>query len=424
MTSPETIIYRFNRVVFGVNSSPFLLNAVLQFHLNTYRVVDPKFVECMSKGFFVDDLVTSYKNVEEAYCMYQKAKENWPKVLPIEDLVEVKEEMKKSAVLISTVASVNIVRQVMDVNRYSPLEKLLRVTAYVMRIISNLKKSHEKKDINVEGLDAGDIRSAEIEWIKDAQVTLKGQSDYVKYKDNLGVDRDGEFLVCKGRMDFSDLAENAKRPILLPKGRKFTELVILDCQEKVNHCLEKDTLAELRMRFWVTKGRQYVKGIIRTCFICKKLEGKPFNAPPAAPLPDFRVTEAPPFSRIGLDFAGPLFCKNSNSKATKVYIVLYACCVARGIQLDLVHSLNALTFLNSFRCFASRKGTPNLVVSDNAKTFNATAILLRIFYKDDNVANFMRSRKFSWRSNLPRCPWAGGFFERMVRSVKRCLRKA
>ena len=151
--------------------------------------------------------------------------------------------------------------------------------------------------------------------------------------------------------------------------------------------------------------------------------GKCYNAPPAPPLPRYRVTEAPPFSRIGVDFAGPLFCKESKGKAAEVYLVLYTCYVTHAVHFDLVNGLDAARYFNSFRRFASQRGTPDLVVSENAKTFKSTAKVLRQLYNNDHVANFMRSRRISWRFNFPRCSWTGALFERLVQSVKRCLRK-
>ena len=90
-----------------------------------------------------------------------------------------------------------------------------------------------------------------------------------------------------------------------------------------------------------------------------------------------------------------MFCKESKGKTIKVYIVLYTCCITCAVHLDLVYGLDAFKFLNSFRRFASQRGTPDLVVSDNAKTFKSTAKLLRQFYNNDQVANFMRSREIS-----------------------------
>ena len=182
---------------------------------------------------------------------------------------------------------------------------------------------------------------------------------------------------------------------MLPKNHKFLELVILDCHERVHHCKERATLAELRVRFWITKGRHYIKRFINSCFICERLEGKPFNATPVAPLPDCRVTEASPFNRIRVDFAGPLFCKESKGKTIKVYIVLYTCCATCAVHLDLVYGLHAFKFLDLFRRFASQRGKPDLVVSDNAKTFKSTAKFLGQFYNNDQAANFMRSREIS-----------------------------
>ena len=71
---PKIVVYRMNRVTFGVNCSPFLLNAVLQHHFQSYQDVDPEFVRRMIEGFFVDDLVTGCSNTQEAYTLYKKAR--------------------------------------------------------------------------------------------------------------------------------------------------------------------------------------------------------------------------------------------------------------------------------------------------------------------------------------------------------------
>ena len=53
----KPVEYRFCRVVFGVNCSPFLLNATVQCHLDTFAEEDPQFVESMKRSLYVDDWV-------------------------------------------------------------------------------------------------------------------------------------------------------------------------------------------------------------------------------------------------------------------------------------------------------------------------------------------------------------------------------
>ena len=52
---PGLVLYRFCRVVFGVNASPFLLNASLKHIISQYQA-DPEFVENLMNSFYVDDL--------------------------------------------------------------------------------------------------------------------------------------------------------------------------------------------------------------------------------------------------------------------------------------------------------------------------------------------------------------------------------
>ena len=67
------MLYRFCRVVFGVNASPFLLNATLKYHISQYEA-DPGLVQNLLNSFYVDDLVTGERGVEECLSLYQKSK--------------------------------------------------------------------------------------------------------------------------------------------------------------------------------------------------------------------------------------------------------------------------------------------------------------------------------------------------------------
>ena len=73
--TPNIIIYRFTRVVFGVSSSPFLLNATIRHHMDTYRKLDPKFVGKFLSSIYVDDLVSGAENVDSVFEFYQKSRE-------------------------------------------------------------------------------------------------------------------------------------------------------------------------------------------------------------------------------------------------------------------------------------------------------------------------------------------------------------
>ena len=39
---PEVVVFRFSRVIFGVSSSQFLLNATIKHHLEGYRETHPE----------------------------------------------------------------------------------------------------------------------------------------------------------------------------------------------------------------------------------------------------------------------------------------------------------------------------------------------------------------------------------------------
>ncbi|GFU47605.1 DUF1758 domain-containing protein [Trichonephila clavipes] len=72
---------------------------------------------------------------------------------------------------------------------------------------------------------------------------------------------------------------------------------------------------QVRVKYWILKARQTIKSLLKKCITRRR-----FNSNPAseviALLSDFRLTESPPFAVVGVDFAGPLFIKDSDAEHT------------------------------------------------------------------------------------------------------------
>lgn len=75
-SQPESkiAVYRFCRVVFGLNASPFRLNATLRYHISRFKDEDPEFVRKMIESFYVDNLVTGEDDTTKAFSLYVKSK--------------------------------------------------------------------------------------------------------------------------------------------------------------------------------------------------------------------------------------------------------------------------------------------------------------------------------------------------------------
>ena len=213
-------------------------------------------------------------------------------------------------------------------------------------------------------------------------------------------------------------------PILLHKDHWLSTLFTRRSHERVLHNGVKETLTELRSRFWIVKGRSFIKKLIRQCVVCRRFEGKSYVGPPPPPLPAFRLKEAPPFTHTGVDYAGPLFIKTEDpAKEVKAWICLYTCCVVRAIHLDVVPDMTTAAFLRSLKRFTARRGLPRKFVSDNGKTFKAAAKTIEAVMRDQDVQQYLSGIGVEWSFNIERAPWWVRVFERMVRSTKRCLKK-
>ena len=80
------------------------------------------------------------------------------------------------------------------------------------------------------------------------------------------------------------------------------------------HSGVKSNLNQLQTTYWIVKGRQEVKTILKTCVICRLCQEKLCLPPSSPPLPNYRVSFNHPYEVTGIDYAGPLFMRNSSKK--------------------------------------------------------------------------------------------------------------
>ena len=71
---PDVRVLRFTRVVFGVSSSPYLLNATLDHHLRLFSFTDQELVEVLLRSIYVDYVVAGAANEEAALKLYKESK--------------------------------------------------------------------------------------------------------------------------------------------------------------------------------------------------------------------------------------------------------------------------------------------------------------------------------------------------------------
>ena len=378
----------------------------------------------------------------------------------VEDMVAsgaVKKEMKKTNSSVALVSTSNEYRSlnttVIDPKRYSTLKKLLRVTAYMNRFIYNVSNEKNKR---INGpLSAEELSNAEIQWLRCIQVihfpreleklqagkVVKKNSNIVKLTPVY--DRDTKLIKMGGRIEYSDLTEEEKHPVILPSRSYIVKLIVEDIHRRQLHAGINQTLICVRDKYWILRGRQIVRAVVKSCLTCRKVNPVRLQVQ-QAPLPRDRISESTPFETVGIDFTGPLYVYERAPKLkvvgenkrkvlsydgvayNKAYICLYTCAVTRAVHLELVQDLTSAAFVRSFRRFTSTRGMPRTIYSDNANTFKGAEKDLKFYLELMNTEEFtsiLSVEEIKWKYICEDSPWWGGFYERLMKTIKTPLKK-
>ena len=309
-------------------------------------------------------------------------------------------------------------KPVVDTARHCSLLKAMRVMAIVQRFTHNCRFPSNKR---TGEFTFTELTEAKLQLLRDAQKVyteeLKAlredkqiQKSSPLFKLSPFIGKDG-LLRIKGRLQFANLPAESQHPIILPKC-PVAVLIARHMHQQMKHAGVQSLITELRNSYWIIGARKICKAVKKDCVSCQRFDSL---APtqPMAPLPEERVTQSPPFAVTGLDHAGPLYCGDYPGR--KFYILLFTCAVVRAVHLELVDSLSCDTTILALRRFFARRGVSTILWSDNAKGFVAASTKVLEVLGPDGP---------EWRFIAPRGPWWGGWWERLIGSVKSSLRKS
>ena len=121
-------------------------------------------------------------------------------------------------------------------------------------------------------MTAADLLDPEILWLHESQRSLVEEGKFEMWKKQFGlhVDENG-LLRCKGRLGNADLPVPTRHPVLLCKKHPLTSLIVREAHERVMHNGVKETLTEICTKYWIVKGRQFVKRMIHNVFCADDL---------------------------------------------------------------------------------------------------------------------------------------------------------
>ncbi|XP_075265266.1 uncharacterized protein LOC142357598 [Convolutriloba macropyga] len=146
-----------------------------------------------------------------------------------------------------------------------------------------------------------------------------------------------------------------------------------------------------------------------------------------APLPKFRFPEHSklyPFVNTGMDIFGPFHIEKSRTQTELNYVCMFTCLVTRAVHLEVCEDLSTDCLLMAIQRFVSRRGYPDVIVSDNGKNLvganQAMKLNFQENYKPDN--NYIRlqlaQQNIQWTVNPLLAPHFGGVWERLIQRTK------
>jgi len=378
--------------------------------------------DCASRGLKPSELRYHELFWNGPSFLYNSA-DSWPSDLPRVS-VEQLPEIKITSLLVSSDQNHEWF------NRFSSYQHMLRVVVWVQRFVSLCKirptplgplsyvELNEALMNIVRCSQSVYFHSLRRELSQKSRISCRQLARLSPFLDSEGIIRVG------GRLSNSQIPARQKHPILLAKMSYLSRLIVRHWHVFSCHAGNRLVMHLISKQFWILSARRVIGSEIKNCKICVRFSA--VNPQPImADLPASRVLQCRPFSKVGIDFAGPLLMKELKLRKTreyKVYISVFVCMTVKAVHLEIVSDLSTPAFLAALDRFVARRGLPSDIYSDCGTNFVGASKQLRKFFADAKVQDHLSSHfPCSWHFNPPSAPHFGGLWEAAVKSMKKLL---
>ncbi|XP_055612846.1 uncharacterized protein LOC129759421 [Uranotaenia lowii] len=311
----------------------------------------------------------------------------------------------------------------------SDWRKLVRLAAFVLRYIANIKATLKELPLSVGIVTQSEMLKAEnfiyrhvqlevfpheIQLLSQNKDSLLPKKSLL-YKLSPFLDENG-LLRMRGRITACEFIDPfTAHPILLPREHIVTELIVNSVHNRYHHLNHETVVNELRQLYHIPKLRRVCDKVRRNCQTCKNAMAKP-NPPFMADLPPARLAAyCRPFSYSGIDYFGPLQVVVGR-RVEKRWGVLITCLVVRAVHVEIAHTLTSSSCIMALQNFIARRGAPLEIFSDRGTNFvGANRELNEALGKldQDKIIQEIVSSKIKWSFLLPCSPHMGGSWERL-----------
>ena len=233
-------------------------------------------------------------------------------------------------------------------DKFSSYQKLLRVTAYVLRLLP----SHEC----YRTVDGSIADPAELDEAERHLYPVQGESFNTERRDlldNKFVKRSSRIVQftpfigphglirSSGRLRrLAEIDFVTKHPIVLDARLTFVKLFLRHTHVKNHHQGIDYLRSKVQERYAILKLRSTLRSIKSNCVLCRKFRAATIQ-PIMAELPKERLAyQSPPFTNTGVDYFGPFYVTVRRT-TEKRWRFLFTCLTTCAVHVEVVPSMDA-----------------------------------------------------------------------------------